>query len=120
MATKKEARIAYIEVIPGIGKVLIVVFRGGWIDSIVSCEAGSMDDLVRWLGTSGYIEEIRGFETGENFRALPDAARLECWLKGLGIQKQGLPERNMEQVAVIMEGLAEYQRAKSCKTRAGS
>ncbi|MEN3035188.1 MAG: hypothetical protein ABC537_02685 [Candidatus Methanosuratincola sp.] len=110
---KREARIAYIDAIPGMGRILIIIFRGGWIDTIASCEANTTEGLIEWLQTSGYIEEIKSFATGEGLLALQGASELEDWLAGHGILKEQIPARNLKQASAIIEGLREYQGSRS-------
>lgn len=112
MVAKREARIAYIDAIPGMGRAIIIIFRGGWIDTIASCEAKTAWELIEWLRRSGYIEEIKSFAAGEGLLALQGASDLEDWLAGRGILREQLPARNMRQASVIIEGLKEYQRSK--------
>jgi len=94
-------------------RLLIVIFRGGWIDTITSCEAEDAEDIINWFRSSGYVEEIRGFATGEGLSALQGVSELEDWLAKHGIERAELSARNLKQVSVIMEGLKEYHRSKS-------
>lgn len=111
--TKREARIAYMDAVPGTGRTLVIIFRGGWIDAIASCEASKAEELIEWFRTSGYLEEIKEFAIGQGLHSLEGVSEVEEWLAELGIQRGGLPARNLRQVSVIMEGLREYHRCKS-------
>ncbi|MBC7127267.1 MAG: hypothetical protein ABC585_06920 [Candidatus Methanosuratincola petrocarbonis] len=113
MVEKREARIAYIDAVPGMGMVLIIIFRGGWIDTIASCKADAAESLIEWFRTSGYLEEIKAFARGKGLLALRGISELEDWLAERGIRRGELPARNLRQASVIMEGLKEYQRSKS-------
>lgn len=110
---KRETRIACFDSVPGMGRILIIIFRGGWIDAIASCEANTAEELVEWLKRSGYIDEIKAFSSGEGLLALQGFSELEDRLAECGIRRGGLPARNLRQATVIMEGLREYQRGKS-------
>ncbi len=110
---KREARTAYIDALPGIGKILIVIFRGGWIDAITSCDAEDAEGLIKWFSTSGYTEEIRSFAAGEGLSALEGISKFEDWIAKKGIRREELPKGIWRQVSVIVEGLREYQRGKS-------
>jgi len=109
---KRETRTAYVDAVPGMGRILIVIFRGGWIDTITSCEAKDAEGLIGWLRSSGYTEEIKAFVIGEGLSALQGISELEDWLARHGIPRGELPARNLNQVSAIMEGLREYQRDK--------
>lgn len=110
---KREVRMAYMDTVPGMARALVIIFRGGWIDAIVSCEASKAEELIEWFRSSGYLEEIKAFAIGEGLHSLEGVSELEDWLVDHGVQRGGLPARNAMQVSVIMEGLREYHRCKS-------
>lgn len=112
MVAKRETRIAYIDAVPGMGRVLIIIFRGGWIDTIASCETTKAEGIIEWFRSSGYFDELKAFAAGGGLLAMQGVSELEEWLAERGIRREELPARNLRQASVIMEGLREYHRSR--------
>lgn len=107
---KREARFLFLEGVPEAGMVLVLVFRGGWIDAIASAKVGSFGELKGWLESSGYLDEARFFDTGDGLKGIlgDGLSSVEAWLSSLGIGKATLPIRNAEQARVIICGIRQY------------
>ncbi len=105
---KKEARIARFEALPG-GRVLVVVFRGGWIDGISSFPAKG--GAAGGLDGSRYLEELRGISIGEGLGAA-ESAELRGWAEGKGLPEVEAGERNVRQAKVIAEGFGRFLEGK--------
>ena len=104
---KKEARIARVEGLPA-GGVLIIIFRGGWIDGLAGLMAGGRPEpVIGWLGGSKYWEELKGISLGENLEASIGAggsSRVREWAKSKGLPEVGIGARNRRQARVLAEG----------------
>lgn len=99
---KKEARIAHIEALPR-RSILVLVFRGGWIDglSVLPAKGGA----AGWLEGSRYLQELRGISIGDSLGAA-DAADLRAWARAKGLPEAKVGQRNIRQARVIAEGFA--------------
>lgn len=97
---KKEARIACLEPLPG-GGVLVIVFRGGWIDGLLAFPEGR--GAAGGLEASRFMRELRGICLGEGL-AGADAAELRGWAGAKGLPEVEVGERNRGQARVIAEG----------------
>ncbi len=105
---KKEARIARFEALPG-GGVLVVVFRGGWIDGISTLPAEG--GAVGVLDGSRFLQELRGISIGDGLVAA-ESAGLRGWARGRGLPEVEAGERNVRQARVIAEGFGRFLEGK--------
>jgi hypothetical protein len=100
---KKEARIAHVEALPG-GSLLVIVFRGGWIDGLSAFPGRpGKGGAAEWLEGSKYLEELRGISLGDGMGAT-EAAEVRGWARSKGLPEAVVGERNRRQAKVIAEG----------------
>jgi hypothetical protein len=108
---KKEARIARVEGLPG-GSILVIVFRGGWIDGLSAFPGiAGRGGVAEWLDGSRYLEELRGISMGEGL-GVAEAAEVSGWAKTKGLPEVVIGERNRRQARVIAEGFRQLLQGK--------
>lgn len=112
---KREARIAYIEVIKEDPvSVIAIIFRGCWMDGmLIATGYSSVEDIKDWLGKSEYFLELNGIAFGKTMaeylgsKGLKD---LESWMKECGKGTFQLGQRNQKQAQVIVDGVSAFLR----------
>lgn len=112
---KREARIAYIEVMKEDPvSVIAIIFRGCWMDGmLIATGCSSVEGVKGWLGGSAYFLELNGIAFGEAMaeyfgsKGLED---LEAWMKENGKGTFKLAQRNQKQARVIVEGVSSFLR----------
>jgi hypothetical protein len=112
---KREARIAYIEVMKEDPvSVITIIFRGCWMDGMmIATGCNSVEGIKDWLGGSEYFLELNGIAFGEAMaecfgsKGLED---LESWMKEVGKGTFRLGQRNQMQARVIVDGVSAFLR----------
>jgi hypothetical protein len=112
---KREARIAYIEVIKEDPvSVIAIIFRGCWMDGmLIATECSSVEDIKGWLGGSEYFLELSGIAFGEaivEYYGSKGLEDLESWMKESGKGTFQLGQRNLKQAQVIVDGVSSFLR----------
>ena len=112
---KREARIAYIEVMKEDPvSVIAIIFRGCWMDGmLIATGCSSVEGIKGWLGGSEYFLELNGIAFGEamtEYFGNKGLENLESWMKENGKGAFKLGQRNQKQARVMVEGVSSFLR----------
>ena len=106
---KRETRVAFLESLLGaMGYSVAIIFRGGWIDGIITGRPMDAGELEKWLEGSVYFKEINGIAIGSGMAQVlgPKALKdVEQWALGKKKARTPLGRRNARQASVIVDGL---------------
>lgn len=107
---KREARVALVEALKR-GAVIVIIFRGGWIDGImVNRGPTRLEELEKWLEVSPYFRELHGLAIGKDFLEVmgdDGACEFRAWAVSMGKEILEAGARNLRQAGVIIGALRE-------------